>query len=134
MSVTCMEENRCLTASLSGELDHHRAREVMEELDRQIDAALPRKLTLDLAGLTFTDSSGIAVVLRTFRRMRQLQGSMAVVNAPEQARRVFQAAGLDKLVPFEPDVKSKCLKLCPTARRGLRCDETCCAPVRRFYI
>ena len=64
MSVTCMEENRCLTASLSGELDHHRAREVMEELDRQIDAALPRKLTLDLAGLTFTDSSGIAVVLR----------------------------------------------------------------------
>ena len=97
MSVTCMEENRCLTASLSGELDHHRAREVMEELDR--------KLTLDLAGLTFTDSSGIAVVLRTFRRMRQLQGSMAVVNAPEQARRVFQAAGLDKLVPFEPDVK-----------------------------
>ena len=31
MSVTCMEENRCLTASLSGELDHHRAREVMEE-------------------------------------------------------------------------------------------------------
>ena len=101
MSVTCMEENRCLTASLSGELDHHRAREVMEELDRQIDAALPRKLTLDLAGLTFTDSSGIAVVLRTFR-----QGSMAVVNAPEQARRVFQAAGLDKLVPFEPDVKS----------------------------
>ena len=83
-----------------------RVLEVMEELDRQIDAALPRKLTLDLAGLTFTDSSGIAVVLRTFRRMRQLQGSMAVVNAPEQARRVFQAAGLDKLVPFEPDVKS----------------------------
>ena len=82
-----------------------RVLEVMEELDRQIDAALPRKLTLDLAGLTFTDSSGIAVVLRTFRRMRQLQGSMAVVNAPEQARRVFQAAGLDKLVPFEPDVK-----------------------------
>ena len=106
MSVTCMEENRCLTASLFGELDHHRAREVMEELDRQIDAALPRKLTLDLSGLTFTDSSGIAVVLRTFRRMRQLQGSMAVVNAPEQARRVFQAAGLDKLVPFEPDTQS----------------------------
>ena len=105
MPVTCKEEGRRLTAAVSGELDHHGARAVMEELDRQIDAALRRKLTLDLAGLTFTDSSGIAVVLRTFRRMRQLQGSMAVVNAPEQARRVFQAAGLDKLVPFEPDVK-----------------------------
>ena len=101
MSVTCMEENRCLTAAVSGELDHHLAREMMEELDRQIDAALPRRLTLDLGGLTFTDSSGIAVVLRTFRRMRQLQGSMTVINIPDQAMRVFQAAGLDKLLPLE---------------------------------
>ena len=101
MAVTCMEENRCLTAAVSGELDHHRAREIMEELDRQIDAALPRKLTLDLSGLTFTDSSGIAVVLRTYRRMRQLQGSMTVVHTPEQAMRVFRAAGLEKLVTFQ---------------------------------
>ena len=101
MAVTCTEKNRCLTAAVSGELDHHRAREVMEELDRQIDAALPRKLTLDLSGLTFTDSSGIAVVLRTYKRMRQLQGSMTVLNPSDQVLRVFQAAGLDKLVPFQ---------------------------------
>ena len=52
MAVMCEEENRCLTAAVSGELDHHRAKEVMEELDRQIDAACPGKLTLDLSGLT----------------------------------------------------------------------------------
>ena len=101
MAVMCEEENRCLTAAVSGELDHHRAKEVMEELDRQIDAALPRKLTLDLSGLTFTDSSGIAVILRTYRRMSQLRGGMTVVHAPDQARRGFRAAGLEKLVPFE---------------------------------
>ena len=101
MAVTCTEKNRCLTAAVSGELDQHRAREVMEELDRQIDAALPRKLTLDLSGLTFTDSSGIAVVLRTYKRMRQLQGSMTVLNPSDQVLRVFQTAGLDKLVPFQ---------------------------------
>ena len=64
MSVVCKEEGRVLRAELSGELDHHRARAVMEELDRQIDLALPRELVLDLSGLTFTDSSGIAVLLR----------------------------------------------------------------------
>ena len=52
MSVVCKEEGRVLRAELSGELDHHRARAVMEELDRQIDLALPRELVLDLAGLT----------------------------------------------------------------------------------
>lgn len=33
MAVMCEEENRCLTAAVSGKLDHHRAKEVMEELD-----------------------------------------------------------------------------------------------------
>ena len=101
MSVTCTEENRCLTAAVAGELDHHRAREVMEERDRQIDAALPRALTLDLEGLTFTDSSGIAVLLRASRRMAQIQGTMTVVHTPPQAQRVFDTAGLNKLIRFQ---------------------------------
>ena len=75
--------------------------EVFEELDREIDFALPRELILDLGGLTFTDSSGIAVVLRAWRRMGQLRGNLLVVNAPPQADKVFRAAGLDRLVRFE---------------------------------
>ena len=101
MSVTCMEENRCLTASLSGELDHHRAREVMEELDRQIELELPRQLVVDMGGVTFMDSSGIAVLLRAYRRMAQLEGSMTVTNVPDQAERVFRAAGLHRIIKFE---------------------------------
>ena len=48
MPVNCTEEERRLTAAVTGELDHHGAKAVMEELDRRIDAALPRELTLDL--------------------------------------------------------------------------------------
>ena len=44
MPVTCREEDRRLMAAVSGELDHHGAKAVMEELDRRIDAALPREL------------------------------------------------------------------------------------------
>lgn len=101
MPVTCMEENRCLTAWVAGELDHHGAKAVMEELDRQIDVTLPRELTLDLKGLTFTDSSGVAVLLRAYRRMGQNQGAMRVVNTPDQAGKVFRAAGLERLIRFE---------------------------------
>ena len=56
---------------------------------------------MDLGGLTFTDSSGIAVLLRAQRRMGQLQGAVRVVNTPAQAERVFQAAGLGRLIRFE---------------------------------
>ena len=74
---------------------------VMEELDRQIDLALPRELVLDLSGLTFTDSSGIAVLLRAYRRLGELGGAVKVVHVPAQAGKVLRAAGLDKLMEFE---------------------------------
>ena len=73
----------------------------MEELGRRVDIALPRSLTLDLGGVSFMDSSGIAVVLRTWRRMSQLGGVMTVRNVPPQAAKVLKAAGIDKLIPFQ---------------------------------
>ena len=36
MTVDCVSEGRTLTAAVRGELDHHRAKEVMTELDEQI--------------------------------------------------------------------------------------------------
>jgi len=101
MPVTCISEERRLTAAVVGELDHHGAKAVMEELDRQIDAAMPRELTLDLKGLTFTDSSGIAVLLRAWKRMGQVRGTMRVRNTPGQAEKVFRAAGLQRIIRFE---------------------------------
>lgn len=101
MTVTFTESGRCLSAAVSGELDHHHAKALMEELDRQIDAAMPRRLVLDLAGLGFTDSSGIAVLIRAMRRMGQLGGEIRVERAPEQAKKVFRAAGLQRLMPIE---------------------------------
>jgi len=101
MPVTCTQDGRSLIARISGELDHHGAKQVMEELDRRIDMGLPSHLTLDLRGLTFTDSSGIAVLLRAWKRMEQNSGKMRVIHTPQQAERVFRAAGLQRLISFE---------------------------------
>ena len=101
MSVTCAEEGRALCARIEGEVDHHAARTLMAELARQVDAALPRKLELDLGGVTFMDSSGIAVLLRAHRRVGLLGGTMTVQHVPDQAGKVLRAAGLDRLMKFE---------------------------------
>ena len=101
MPVTCMQKDRTLTAAVTGDLDHHGARAVMEELDRSIDLARPRELVLDLKDLRFTDSSGIAVLLRSRKRMEQAGGSLRVVRVPEQADKVFRAAGLSRIIRFE---------------------------------
>lgn len=101
MAVTCTGADRDITLSISGEVDHHGARSVMEELGRQVDLCLPSRLTLDLGGVTFMDSSGIAVLLRAYKRMGELGGTVKVTNVPVQAGKVLRAAGLDRLLEFE---------------------------------
>ena len=40
-------------------------------------------------------------VQRAWRRMGQVRGSMRVVNTPAQASKVFQTAGLQRIIRFE---------------------------------
>ena len=90
-----------MTALISGEIDHHGAREIMMALDREIDIALPNRLELDLSGVTFMDSSGIAVLLRAKRRLDELEGQFAVHSIPMQPRKVLDAAGLGRIIPLK---------------------------------
>ena len=101
MGLSCTGEDRDICIALSGEVDHHRARGLMDGIDREIDMRLPRHVILDLAGVTFMDSSGIAVLLRAYKRTAELGGAVAVRNVPEQAGKVLRTAGLERLMRFE---------------------------------
>ena len=98
MEINAKSMDSNLLLELSGEIDHHGARDAMRELELAVDAALPKKLVLDMTGVTFMDSSGIALILRAQQRMRLLDGSILVCHVPEQAKRVLDAAGIGRLV------------------------------------
>ncbi|MEL4106455.1 anti-sigma factor antagonist [Oscillospiraceae bacterium WX1] len=87
-----------LTIYLNGELDHHAARKAIAVIEEKIDTQLPRETILDFRGLTFMDSSGIAIVLKTYRRMQELGGKVRVDNVSNQPRRVLDAAGVERIV------------------------------------
>ena len=84
MEILEKTSDRNLLLECRGELDHHAARDAMRQLD--------------LGGVTFMDSSGIALILRAQQRMQMLDGSLLVCNVPRQARRVLDAAGIGRLV------------------------------------
>ena len=98
MEINAKSVDRNLLLELSGEIDHHSASNAMREMELAVDAALPKKLVLDMTGVTFMDSSGIALILRAQQRMRLLDGSLLVCHVPEQAKRVLDAAGIGRLV------------------------------------
>ena len=74
MPITVSSRDSALTIALSGEIDHHAARELMAQLDQAIAERLPAHLVLDLSGVTFMDSSGIAVLLRARRQLGHTGG------------------------------------------------------------
>ncbi len=95
-----MEEKEIATLflSVSGELDQHRAGDIIEEIRDKIHCTLPKKLVLDLKELSFTDSSGIALLLRVKRAMSQIEGEMEIRNVQAQPEKLFRTAGLSALL------------------------------------
>lgn len=88
-----------LTIFLSGELDHHEARCTVRSIDELLDEYLPRDCAIDMSGLSFMDSSGIAVIIHISRRMKELGGRAWIENPAKQPQRVIDASGIDRLVP-----------------------------------
>jgi len=98
--MTYIHRDRSLTLAITGEVDHHHARELMTQIDRQISRSAPKRVTMDLSGVTFMDSSGIALVLRVYKRAGECGGDVAVTHLPAQAKKVLECAGLQRLVEF----------------------------------
>lgn len=98
MDIRTQSVDRDLLLELSGELDHHAARSAIRELELAVDAALPRRLVLDLGGVTFMDSSGIALLMRAKRCMDDLDGGLLVCRVRPQVKRVMDAVGIGRLI------------------------------------
>ena len=98
MTLGAMIDDGVLTICMGGELDHHEARKAVAYIEENIDAHLPREAVLDFKDLSFMDSSGIAVVLKTYRRMKEVGGKLRVENVAKQPRRVLDASGVERIV------------------------------------
>ena len=98
-----LEEGR-LTVALTGEIDHHCAREYIHTIAAKIEAYTPETCVLDFQEVSFVDSSGIAVVINALRSMTQIEGKLLLTGLSPQPMRVFRASGIDKLVEMKEAV------------------------------
>lgn len=103
MKLTSYVQDRQLTIALTGEIDHHAAREIMSAVTEKIDLYLPLRCILDFQDVRFMDSSGIAVVLHSLRHMNSLQGKLILQNIPPQPYKVLRAAGIEKLTVIKEE-------------------------------
>ena len=90
-------ENKILTLKIIGDIDHHTAKSMREEIDLKIDEYEPFLLVLDFGEVSFMDSSGIGLVMGRFRKMQTINGEIAITNTPLYISKVMRISGIEKL-------------------------------------
>jgi len=95
-----------LEIKISGEIDHHSAVRIRGEIDEKINELRPPKSVIDLSGIEFMDSSGLGLVMGRYALMQRFQGELSVINPNERVRRIFELAGLDRIIKIEKAKKT----------------------------
>lgn len=98
MSVKTVFDCGELTALLSGDIDHHAARDIRCVIDGDIERYHPSKLVLDFRRVKFMDSSGIGLIMGRCRLMRLIGGSVRIENVPHTLERLIALSGIRTIV------------------------------------
>ena len=101
MKLTSFLENGQLTVVLTGEIDHHRAKDYIQAITSKMEVYAPSVCILDFQEVTFMDSSGIAVVINALRAATRMDSKLILSGISEQPMKVFRMSGIDKLVDIK---------------------------------
>jgi anti-sigma B factor antagonist len=90
---------------LEGEIDLHVSPNIAASLIMMIEKK-PRRLIVDLARVSYIDSSGLAVLIEGMQKVQQYGGKFALAGLQEHVRTVFEIARLDQVFKIFPDVNT----------------------------
>ena len=101
MSIQINVTGDVVTALLSGELDHHSAKEMREAIDSAVELNMPTLLILDFKDVSFMDSSGIGLVMGRYRNLVKSGAELHITGATPQIYKMLKLAGIEKLAKLE---------------------------------
>ncbi len=103
MEITQIERDNAIILALSGRLDAYTASTLRHSLNDALENG-HTALVIDLSGVTFVDSSGLAVLVSGMKHARQAAGDLHLACLQEQVSIIFQLTRLDQAFAISPDV------------------------------
>ena len=103
LDVSTREEGGRVVVVAIGEVDVFTAPQLDAELSR-LTADGRTELVVDLSRVDFLDSTGLSVLVKTLKRVREADGHLDVVVTVERVAKVFRITGLDQLIPLHASV------------------------------
>ncbi len=87
--------------ALSGEIDLHQSPQVLARLDPLIKGRSPA-IRVDLSGVSYMDSSGIATMIDAMQRTEAYGGKFTLCGIRPTVLKVFNIARLDQVFEIVP--------------------------------
>lgn len=87
-----------LVVRLRGELDHHTAENLRQQMEEKILKGQVQNIVLSLEHLHFMDSSGLGVILGRYKQITSRGGEMIVCSINPLIHRLFELSGLFKII------------------------------------
>lgn len=88
---------------VKGEVDLYTAPKLREEILSRVESG-DRKIVVDLGDVGFLDSTGLGVLVGALKRLKEQDGTLALVCPQGAVLRVLQITGLDRVFPIHESV------------------------------
>jgi len=89
--------------ALEGEIDLHVSPGIAASLATMV-AGHPARLVVDLSGVSYIDSSGLAVLIKAMQSVEEYGGKLTLAGMNKNVRAIFEMARLDQFFLIFPHV------------------------------
>jgi anti-sigma B factor antagonist len=100
LELTVAEADDGIAVSVRGEVDIHTCAELEKTLTELADRGI-RRITVDLSGVAFIDSSGLRALVVGHKALQGQGGTLVVANPSATTARLLEVTGLDGLFDIE---------------------------------
>jgi len=101
MKILTAEKDNGLIVRITGDIDHHSAPAIREEIDLELQKRMPETLILDLGDTDFMDSSGLGLILGRLRKTKELGIRLVLLNPTEPIVKIIRLAGMDRQLEIQ---------------------------------
>jgi anti-sigma B factor antagonist len=94
----------CAALRITGEIDAYTAPQLRDHVIKLL-ANGSRHILVDLRGVDFLDSTGLGALVGSLKRIREQDGSLALVVSTEKILTIFRVTGLIRVFALHPSAQ-----------------------------
>ncbi|MBD5560734.1 MAG: STAS domain-containing protein [Clostridia bacterium] len=101
LDIVMTDDNRRMTAKVSGDIDAAQRKALKAGLEEKIQEFKPETVEIDCGALDYIDSTGLGVLVSALRPVKEYGGEIRITKLKPFLMKIFRITGLDDIFVLE---------------------------------